>query len=242
MVCSACGQERPDRGKCSACGSLLCSTCRAPLPTARKCRRCPQCDREYRNSRLSVPRLCSTCAGPLPAGKKSHRCAGCDIRYASHWRATNPEKDRERSRRWAQANPEKQKDYSRKWAQANPERVKEAGRKWRASNPDKGRQKKTRRRARKKGCEVSATDLNLVLERSQGNCAMCRSHIPVGFRHLDHIIPLAKGGPHTQENLQLLCYRCNTRKGAKLPDEVKPETWRRKPLPDQPFLLNPNWG
>lgn len=32
---------------------------------------------------------------------------------------------------------------------------------------------------------------------------------------LDHVIPLAAGGPHTPENLQLAHLRCNAKKGAR---------------------------
>jgi 5-methylcytosine-specific restriction endonuclease McrA len=34
--------------------------------------------------------------------------------------------------------------------------------------------------------------------------------------HLDHIVPRARGGADTAENLQLLCPPCNWRKGARM--------------------------
>lgn len=37
--------------------------------------------------------------------------------------------------------------------------------------------------------------------------------------HLDHIVPVAKGGTSDRDNLQLLCRRCNIRKSAHQPDE-----------------------
>ena len=35
--------------------------------------------------------------------------------------------------------------------------------------------------------------------------------------HVDHIVPLAKGGQHVASNIQILCPTCNVRKSAKDP-------------------------
>lgn len=54
---------------------------------------------------------------------------------------------------------------------------------------------------------------------------------------MDHVIPLVIGGPHHPDNIQPLCQRCNSRKGARVIDYrpgspifVKPETegWERR--------------
>ena len=36
---------------------------------------------------------------------------------------------------------------------------------------------------------------------------------------IDHIVPLARGGRHTQDNLRVLCSRCNVRKGQQTDEE-----------------------
>jgi len=54
----------------------------------------------------------------------------------------------------------------------------------------------------------------------RGRCAVCHGGLETGGPlkyHLDHIEPLALGGPHTDKNMQLLCPVCNVRKGAKAP-------------------------
>ena len=48
------------------------------------------------------------------------------------------------------------------------------------------------------------------------HCPMCgREFGPRLKKTLDHIVPLSKGGVHTLSNCQVLCGRCNTKKGAK---------------------------
>mgnify|MGYP001967735241 CR=1 FL=1 len=55
-------------------------------------------------------------------------------------------------------------------------------------------------------------------------CQACGRSTPRSLRgtidpcapEIDHITPLSKGGPHTANNVQLLCRRCNGAKGASL--------------------------
>lgn len=51
-----------------------------------------------------------------------------------------------------------------------------------------------------------------VWERDKGRCQNCGSAKALEY---DHLIPFAKGGKTTLENLRLLCRNCNQRKGLK---------------------------
>jgi hypothetical protein len=52
-----------------------------------------------------------------------------------------------------------------------------------------------------------------VWKRDEGKCVECGSDFDLQY---DHIIPFVMGGADTVENLQLLCARCNQRKGGRI--------------------------
>ncbi|MFI8830536.1 HNH endonuclease [Streptomyces afghaniensis] len=43
--------------------------------------------------------------------------------------------------------------------------------------------------------------------------------------HVDHLVPLARGGAHSLSNLVPACQRCNTSKGAKDPYDFAGELY-----------------
>lgn len=52
-----------------------------------------------------------------------------------------------------------------------------------------------------------------VWERDNGRCVMCRA---TNKLHFDHIIPVAKGGGNSVDNIQILCQTCNLKKSDKI--------------------------
>ncbi len=58
-----------------------------------------------------------------------------------------------------------------------------------------------------------------IIERDENTCKLCGNSTmnePNLLLEVDHIVPIAKGGLTTEENLQTLCWKCNRKKGAKL--------------------------
>lgn len=49
--------------------------------------------------------------------------------------------------------------------------------------------------------------------KQEGKCMGCLTHFPFQNFEMDHIVPTSKGGPNTDDNLQLLCGYCNRVKG-----------------------------
>ncbi len=63
---------------------------------------------------------------------------------------------------------------------------------------------------------VLATRLRLaVIERDGLRCHLCGGDVPRSDIHVDHVVPLARGGRSTLDNLSVAHSRCNLVKGAK---------------------------
>jgi 5-methylcytosine-specific restriction endonuclease McrA len=77
-----------------------------------------------------------------------------------------------------------------------------------------------RRRARKAKATGTHTadDILAQYERQSGACYWCDAEVGQDY-HVDHVVPLSKGGSDGPDNLVIACPTCNLRKGAKMPDE-----------------------
>jgi 5-methylcytosine-specific restriction endonuclease McrA len=76
--------------------------------------------------------------------------------------------------------------------------------------------------------EVRFSRRNVFL-RDKYTCQYCAKTLPETQLNLDHVMPRDKGGPTTWENIVTSCFRCNTRKANKLPQEAGMHP-KRKPL------------
>lgn len=75
------------------------------------------------------------------------------------------------------------------------------------------------RRARKlaAGGKHTVQDVKMQLTRQKGRCYWCGQKLLK--YHVDHVIPLARGGSNGPDNLVIACPTCNLKRGAKLPHE-----------------------
>lgn len=112
---------------------------------------------------------------------------------------------------------EEKREYRRRYYQANRDKLRERCRQYALTHRQEYRVYYARYRARKAGAEGSHTwgDIQEKWREQHGFCALCGQIMSGGF-HVDHIIPLSKGGSDYPDNIQLACPPCNIGKGNKL--------------------------
>lgn len=103
------------------------------------------------------------------------------------------------------------KDHKTEYRQADA--------RFRKAHPERQRQKMRVKRHRQRAIlrglteHHSKQDRDSVLAKYGNRCLHCRAMPPEVRIVLDHVVPLARGGTNTVDNLQPLCEECNTKKG-----------------------------
>jgi len=152
------------------------------------------------------------------------------------YREQNPDKTKETSRKYWEKNRDQlkiklresyRKHHAARRAKArddyakNPEKTKEHARQWRVSNPEKRKIQTHRRRAlRLAGGSYTVEQWTALCNWFGNICLACGS--PNSLT-VDHVIPLTKHGRNTIDNLQPLCFSCNSSKQAKAIDYRDPD-------------------
>lgn len=189
-------------------------------------------------------KLCAKCSTvkPLDQFNKNKsdglqvNCRACNAAY----REANRESRRIKDRLYREANRDKiNKSKRESWnkykeqnlikrklyVESNPEFVKETMRKFHQS--PKGRASHINERIKRlelldSAGKVTKDDINSLLL-STTHCQWCDADLskPDILTHIDHHIPLSKGGNNTISNLRAICSKCNLSKGAKMPEEFE---------------------
>jgi len=132
--------------------------------------------------------------------------------------------NRAKSKRHYHKNVEKSREYAANWRSNNTEKVLAAKDKYYHS--DKGKANYTRKNIKRRsklkesiGVANLTADIIAELHKKYPVCAYCNREFTTsgkGKRNIDHVLPLAKGGPSTMDNLVVACAECNKHKQDKL--------------------------
>ena len=143
-------------------------------------------------------------AGRTKDGFKNE-CKECAKARRREWASKNREREREWNRAAYLSDPQYYKDQSAKWREENLERARVNGRKAEGT-----------RRARKLSQFVEEVDPLTVYKMHGGMCGICKGFVSQDDFHVDHKVPLSKGGSHGYVNVQPSHPFCNLSKGAKV--------------------------
>lgn len=162
--------------------------------------------------------------------------------YARKWRAKYPEKMRvankiaynnnlardsryycKLSRRHRSKDPQKIRDNAKRSYDKNPTPHRKRSAEWRKANPVKVLIFSQARRARKMNATTENCSAKIAILKLAPFCHWCCCAVTPKTVHIDHVVPLARGGKHCNDNLVASCQPCNNSRGAKLISEW---TWK----------------
>ena len=137
-------------------------------------------------------------------------CVRCSVERTAKWRRDNPERAKAQTIRAYVSKQDEVRERSRVWAASNADRRREISKKWADSHKDEMALYRLSVRARRSGCidDLTLDELKSI-RAEQTECRYCGRPDKLSF---DHVISLAKGGPNTKTNIQILCLPCNSAK------------------------------
>lgn len=149
---------------------------------------------------------------------------------SASWAKANPDKAKANHAAWVERNPEKLKAYNRgrymaesdkvkarsiAWRKANPAKTKATSAAYAKANPDKCNERLARYKAMKLNQTPAMTmDETQTLGGFYAYAARLNAIFGKAAFHVDHTVPLSKGGLHHPSNLQVTPAKFNVTKGA----------------------------
>jgi 5-methylcytosine-specific restriction endonuclease McrA len=145
-------------------------------------------------------------------------CSDCEKYYHKQWRDANRDSLRRKSKVTYRKHISKIKEYQADHREKNRELRRLQNRMYHKMNPDKHREGVMRRNAIKRNTTAVPVSYEQIWTRDQGICYLCNQSVDRKDCHFDHIIPLAKGGTHTADNIAVTHALCNQRKSDRVID------------------------
>jgi len=179
-------------------------------------------------------RMCKPCARKYE--QQTRNVEDTKLRKAAHYQK-HREKTLLAKKQYYLDNKAKLQDYKLKYYKKNFDTIAASAKKYREENQEKTkkymkayRQKEEfslqarhyqhSRRARiKSSCDgtINKEFLQTLITKQNHACYYCGTPLVKGNTHLDHYVPISKGGAHSIGNVVFACCTCNLTKSAKVP-------------------------
>lgn len=184
---------------------------------------CPSCvslkNKRYRANATNIEKIKAREARTLDARRARQRA----------WYEKNKDRKQAAARARLEADPEgvraRWREKSRRWYWRNHDHAKEVARRsnqrWCEGHREITRERTRRRKAKYLAGSVELEHLALLMDAQQGLCLYCGSPLSDDLKHLDHRIPISRGGEHVPDNLAWACRPCNISKH----DRLYPSEW-----------------
>src|SRR5665647_1750114 len=172
-------------------------------------------------------KYCDAC-GPLVKRELQKQWFAEHPEYAKQWYIEHQNEQRERSKHYNANHQNEQREYlthynaehpeyKKQWFAEHPEYSSEHCKQYRAAHPEMCAVYNGRRRAfiNGNGGSYTVDELNALFEQQEGFCFYCGELLYASFEttfHIDHKIPLSRGGSNNIENIALSCAACNLSK------------------------------
>jgi len=181
-----------------------------------------------------ISKRCIVCGERKPLGEynrnrahkdgRKNRCRACSAAYDRAYYAAHKEEDNAKSRAYYVEHMEEKRAQSRVYNETHKEEraayrethkneIAIYGRAYRQTPRGRAVMKacRARRRLLPNVSDLAADTIQEVLDASNGICPYCGEPFEDG--HVDHVIPVSKGGTNDRENLVYVCAQCNLSKG-----------------------------
>ncbi|MDU4890988.1 MAG: HNH endonuclease [Clostridium sp.] len=158
------------------------------------------------------------------------KCKKCEVRYNQEYykkhkaeldekhkkyRENNKEYLSNLRKQYYKSNKEKELVQAKMWRNKNKDKIRNSSKRWYECNKGKVLVKNQRRRTKLSELPATITNEQWIQIKNdfKNKCAYCGRKLPL---HMEHFIPLSKGGEMTVNNIIPSCKSCNCSKGTKL--------------------------